>query len=520
MATPNNAIAAAPSPEVDDSNYKKQRLLDLQTVPDLYPHIFRTTKTLAQYRQTYDHLKADEILSDRIELLAGRIQYIRTSGSKLYFAVIESDCITLQILANARHYCSVEAFNSDKKILGRGDLVGVVGCPTRSSKGELSILPKSVVLLAPCLYLIPKDASHGLLDDGLRFNQRYLDLMIHPDKRTIFKTKAAVLRHIRQYLDERDFVEVETPILSTKLGGANAKPFTTYHNDLNKEMYMRISPELYLKQLVVGGLERVYEIGKQFRNESETAVHNPEFCSIEIYQAYADYEDMLRMVEDLLSALVFKLKGSYILTYDIVNSTTNQLTTIGIDFTPPFKRFDLITDLQRVADFTFPPNILQDLGSDAAREFLVNICNEKNVKCSDPKTTPRLLDKLVGEYLEPLCRHPTFIMNHPQIMSPLAKYHRNIPYLTERFELFICGREYANAYTELNNPSVQKVCFEKQAKDKAMGDVEAQINDEDFVKALEYGLPPTGGLGIGIDRLIMLLTNQRFIKEVITFRPY
>lgn len=505
--------------EIDNNDYYNQRMMDLAQLQNPYPHIFKTTKTLEIYRKTYEHLQSDEILENVLEHVAGRIQFIRMAGSKLFFVVIESDGQFLQILANAKYYSSMESFLNDKKLFGRGDIIGVAGHPTRSSKGELSILPKTITLLAPCLHQIPKNVTKGLCDDGLRFGQRYLDLILHKENREIFKTRASILRLIRRYLDDRDFVEVETPILSVKVGGANAKPFITHHNDLHKEMYMRIAPELYLKQLVIGGLEKIYELGKQFRNESIDKTHNTEFSSIEIYQAYADYMDMLTMVEDMLSSIVMSINGSYILKYDLVDDSEN-VKTIEIDFTPPFKRFDLISDLQRMADFVFPTEILNDLGSENSRQFLINICKERGVHCADPKTVPRLLDKLVGEYLEPLCTNPTFIMNHPQIMSPLAKYHRDDNILTERFELFIAGREYANAYTELNNPIVQKSCFEKQAKDKSMGDDEAQMVDDDFVKALEFGLPPTGGLGIGIDRFVMLLTNQHSIKEVITFRPY
>ncbi|XWV25988.1 lysine-tRNA synthetase [Tupanvirus soda lake] len=514
METQNN------SQVVDNIEYKKQRLIELQNIKNIYPHTFHTTKTVAEYRSTYNYLKDDDILFDVTEYLAGRIQTIRASGSKLYFAVFESDGVTLQILANAKYYGDMEEFKRDKKILRRGDIIGVVGHPTRSTKGELSILPRFVLLLSPCLYSIPKETSytHGLQDDGLRFSQRYLDFIIHPQNREIFKTRANILKYIRKYLDDRNFVEVETPIISVKVGGANAKPFITHHNDLKRDMFMRIAPELYLKQLVIGGLEKVYELGKQFRNENLDRTHNPEFTSIEIYQAYADYHDMMAMVEELLSSLVKQLTGSYKLKYNVVDSLglTNE---VEVDFEPPFQKLDFLNDLQKIAGFTFPPEILANFSSEDSRQFLIKICEERNVKCTDPKTIPRLLDKLVGEYLEPLCSNPTFIINHPQIMSPLAKYHRDNKLLTERFELFIVGKEYANAYTELNDPVVQRACFDKQSQDKASGDTEAQIPDDDFVKALEYGLPPTGGLGIGIDRLVMLLTNQSAIKEVITFQP-
>ena len=282
-------------------------------------------------------------------------------------------------------------------------------------------------------------------------------------------------------------------------------------------MFLRIAPELYLKQLVIGGMDRVYEIGKQFRNESLDNIHRCEFTPIELYRAYADYTDMITMVEHIFSKLVILINGSPILKYDIYDHNTKTKKSIEIIFATPFQRLDVITDLEKIGGFKFPEEILEDLSSENARQYLIDICEKRNIVCSEPRTTARLFDKLIGEYLEPLCINPTLIMRHPQIMSPLAKYDRNNKILTERFELFIVGNEYANAYTELNDPFVQKNCFDKQAKDKAMGDTEAQCVDDDYVKALEYGLPPTGGLGIGIDRLMMLLTNQSCIKEVITF---
>jgi len=499
-----------------NDKYRNQRLKDLESVPNWYPHLFPITKTFKSYRETYDYLKPDEIRTEVIEYVSGRILTIRASGGNLYFATMESGGYLLQILANASYYASKDIFKAEKKILKGGDVVGVIGHPTRSAKGELSILPTSVQLLAPCLHSVPKD-FYGLENMAVRFNQRYLDFIVNRENRKIIETRSKVYKFIRNFLDERDFLEVETPVLSTKLGGANAKPFITYHNDIGKEMFMRIAPELYLKQLIIGGFERVYELGKQFRNESIDLTHFTEFSSIEIYQTHADYFQMMELTEQIFSKLVEKICGSMKITYKVVDHSNNSSRDVEIDFTPPFKRLDLMTDLQREAGFEFPPEILANFDSEQCRQFLTEICIQRNVKCSPPQTIPRLLDKLVGEYLEPLCQNPTFITNHPQIMSPLAKYHRSNPLLTERFEMFIVGREFANAYTELNDPRTQRACFEKQAKDKAMGDSEAQPTDTDFILALEYGLPPTGGLGIGIDRLIMLLTNQSSIKEVLTF---
>ncbi|KAH7514641.1 hypothetical protein FEM48_Zijuj11G0110900 [Ziziphus jujuba var. spinosa] len=275
-------------------------------------------------------------------------------------------------------------------------------------------------------------------------------------------------------------------------------------------LYMRVSPELNLKKLIVGGLDRVYEIGKQFRNEGMDLTHIPEFTMCEFYMAYADYNDLMELAEQLLSGMVKELTGSYKIKYH-ANGLCNE--PIEIDFTPPFRRIDLIEELERIANLSIP----KDLASDAANQYLLNACNSFDVKCPPPHTTTRLLDKLVGHFLEETCINPTFIINQPEVMSPLAKWHRSKPGLTERFELFVNKRELCNAYTELNDPEVQRRRFADQFKDRQSGDDEAMVLDESFCTALEYGLPPTAGLGMGIDRLTMLLTDSPNVKEVLLF---
>jgi lysyl-tRNA synthetase class 2 len=489
-----------------------QRMSNLrQAGIDPYPHRFSITVSVEKFRAAYHHLQNEEI-DTKIEILAGRVTAVRISGANLAFIDIEYDNFNVQILARSNNYLQRNNFVRDTANICRGDIIGAMGCATRSRRGELSLLASQITFLAPCLHILPTDRNN--IETGVRFGQRYLDLIVNSENRIIIKTIAKVKSFIRGFLDTKDFVEVDTPIISTKVGGANARPFTTHHNDSGKSMYLRIAPELYLKQLIMGGLPKIYEMGKQFRNEGVDSTHNPEFTSIEIYQAFADYTTMMDMTENLISELVYNICGSYQIKF-----TTDDITH-EINFKRPFARINLIEDLQAKAGFTFEPEHLANLSSEQTRLFLVEVCNKNSIECAEPKTTFRLLDKLIGHYLEPLCINPTFIVGHPQIMSPLAKYDQQNPQLTERFELFICGKEYANAYTELNDPVIQEACFATQSADSQKGDPEAQIPDQDYVKALEYGMPPTGGLGIGIDRLLMLLTNQSNIREVITFRPY
>lgn len=485
-----------------------------------YPHKYNQSMTLKEFIDKYGHLQNNEIVKSDNVSLTGRVKTLRGSSKKLCFLTLWQEDSELQFMISFGNYVSdnttltetekLEEFCKQVKLISRGDIIGACGYPTRTKTGELSLMPTSFKVLTPCLKMIP-NSHFGLVDEELRQRKRYLDLMTNPTSKTPFKIRTKVIKFLRDYLDSKEFYEVQTPILTPQAGGAIAKPFMTYHNDCKKQMAMRIAPELYLKQLVVGGFDRVYELGNQFRNESIDRTHSPEFTSLEFYMAYADYNDLLIMAEEIFSGIAYHIHGSYKIKCKPFDSSDD--TEVEVDFTPPFARYDFIGEIENGANVKLP----NDLASEETRLMLENICKDFGVECSNPRTNSRMLDKLAGHFIEPKCKNPSFIINHPLIMSPLAKWHRDDPRVTERFELFMLGYEFANAYTELNDPEIQRFTFDEQAKAKANGDDEAQGIDEQFIDALEYGLPPTGGFGIGVDRLVMLMAGVKKIQDVIFF---
>lgn len=427
--------------------------------------------------------------------IAGRIMAKRGHG-KASFADVQDRSGKIQIYVKVNEVGDQQYELFDK--LDIGDIIGVKGEVFRTKKGEISVSVKEFILLCKSLRPLP-EKWHGLKDVELRYRQRYVDLIVNPDVRRTFEIRSRVIQSMRRYLDSRGFLEVETPIMTPLAGGAAARPFITHHNALDIDLYLRIATELYLKRLIVGGFEKVYEIGKDFRNEGISIKHNPEFTMMELYQAYADYEDMMEITEDMISTIAKDVLGTTRITYQGQE----------IDLTPPWRRLTMVEAVEKYTGIDFK-NIKSD------KEAL-KVAKDLDLDVKEGSTKGEIISLVFEEKVEKHLIQPTFILDYPIEVSPLAKKKEDDPMFTYRFEAFITCREMANAFSELNDPIDQKERFLQQAKQREAGDEEAHVYDEDYITALEYGMPPTGGLGIGIDRLVMLLTDSYSIRDVILF---
>lgn len=452
--------------------------------------------------EKYDRTDFSQIIKENYEQfegehvsIAGRIMTMRGHG-KASFADVQDRYGRIQIYVredvlgeeNYREFTSCDI----------GDIVGVKGEVFKTRKGEISVKASDITLLCKSSQILP-EKWHGLKDPDLRYRQRYLDLVVNPEVRKTFIIRSNAIKAIREFLDNKDYIEVETPILHTIAGGANARPFITHHNTLDIDMYLRIATELHLKRLIVGGLEKVYEIGRIFRNEGMSIKHNPEFTSIELYEAYVDYKHMMELTEELISYAAQKVLGTNKIVYQGVE----------IDLTPPWTRMTMLEAIKKYTSVDFNEQKTQQQAYKAAKGL--------SVELEDNMSRGEIINAVFEEKIEEHLIQPTFIMDYPVEVSPLAKKIPDNPDFTRRFEGFIYAREIANAFSELNDPVDQRKRFEEQLKQREAGDEEAHMMDEDYVNALEVGLPPTGGLGIGIDRLVMFFTDAYSIRDVILF---
>ena len=479
---------------------RKEKLLRLRSEEGYDPYINETwdrQDTLASIRERFDYLEAEQVAEDVTIKTAGRIMTIRRQG-KAAFADLADETSRMQLYFqfNAVGEKNYEFF---KKWVDTGDWVGIIGNPCRTKRGELTILVKDYKLLSKAIRPLP-EKWHGLTDTELRYRKRYMDLIANPEVREVFRKRSKIISSFRETLESHGTLEVETPILSVLAGGANARPFKTFHNALGLDMFMRIAVELYLKRLVVGMMGRVYEIGRNFRNEGIDTMHNPEFTMMEVYWPYANYVDMMNLAEELI-----RNAAKAIGTLEI------EWNGIKLDLSKPFKKITMREAVKEYAGVDFDTITSDEQARQIARD------KGLGAEMTGHESKFAVLNLMFEAFCEEKLIEPTFMLGHPTEISPLSKRDPENPDYTHRFELFMFGKEVANAFSELNDPLDQRERFEDQARKKAEGDDEAHVFDEDFINAIEAGLPPTGGMGIGMDRIVMFLTGARSIRDVILF---
>ena len=486
----------------EESQVIKTRLEKLLKLEEqglkLYPNDFKPQDKAKFIKDIYSGWTNEDLEKKNLEFsLAGRLMAKREMG-KLIFCHIQDSTDKIQILL-AKNEISAEDFKFFKKFVDIGDIIGVKGRLIKTKTGELTILVKEFKLLTKAIRPLP-EKYHGLRDTELRYRMRYVDLIVNPRVREIFQTRTRIIHYIRDYLISEGFLEVETPMMHPIAGGAAAKPFITYHNALDMNLYLRIAPELYLKRLIVGGFDKVFELNRNFRNEGVSSRHNPEFTMLEFYEAYATYEDLMRRTEELFYGLCMELKGEPKLVYQGEE----------IDFTPPWRRIGFLQAIVELGGV--PEDVLKD------KEKLANFAKEKGIELNlkDPRIG-KWWTKLFEELVEPKLIQPTFVVKFPIEVSPLARRSDEDPDFADRFELYIAGKEVANAFSELNDPRDQRKRFEEQIKLREFDEEIPPEIDEDFIRALEYGMPPCAGEGIGIDRVVMIFTDSPSIREVILF---
>ena len=476
---------------------RKQKLSKIaETGVELYPHRYEMSHTIEEIVQKYGDFSSQQLEKETIEVkTCGRIMSLRPHG-KAGFAHLAGSGEKLQVYF--RENKLGEKGFSLYKLLDIGDIIGVKGHLFRTRTGELTVIAEELSFLAKALRPLP-EKWHGLSDVEIRYRQRYLDLIMNPDVRKKFIIRSQLIQGFRNYLNHHGFIEVETPMMQPLAGGATARPFETFHNALGMNLYLRIAPELYLKRLTVGGLDKVYEINRNFRNEGIDKMHNPEFTMLEFYWAYSDYNDVMEFTEQMLLEITQKVLGGSKFTYNGKK----------IDMKPPWQRIRLKDAIAQRA------NIKVEELDDANR--VANLAEKLGIKAEEYTSPGKLLAEIFENLVQPYLIEPTFLVDYPLDISPLSKSKKDDPNIVERFEIFIGGLEIANGFSELNDPEDQRRRFEQQMQQKKKGDIEAHEMDEDYVRALEYGMPPTGGEGIGIDRMTMLFTDSQSIREVILF---